>query len=108
MIIRQAYSRMLETENNTEMPLSPESAAYMKNLTKSYAQAMPLHLKYKLKRFRKGGDIGGALSILFLTAMETVKEIFLKNRDREYLHKKYYENMGRFKRKKLFAHSLNL
>jgi hypothetical protein len=104
MTIRQAYNRMLAADKNSEMQLSPETAAYMKNLTKSYEQAMPLHLKYKLKRFRKGGDIGGALSILFLTAMETVKELLLKDRDRQYLHKKYYENMGRFKRKKLLAH----
>jgi len=105
MRIWRTYTRMLEeTERKHEIMLSTETATYMKNLTKSYAQAMPLHLKYKLRRFRKGGDIGGALSILFLTVMETVKELLLKNRDREYLHKKYYENMGRFKRKKLFAH----
>lgn len=103
-VIKRLYTKALEEGQNQEISISPETAAYLENLTKAYSEAMPLHLKYKLKHFRKGGDIGGAMSILLLTAKEVIKEVLFKSRDRDYLHRKYYENLGRFKRKKLLAH----
>jgi len=104
MIIRRAYTRELEMSPNRDISLTPETTAHLENLSKSFTQAMPYHLKYKLKHYKKGGDVGGSLAILSRFASDFISAILHKRGDYEYLHKRYHENMGRFKRKKLLAH----
>jgi len=107
-IIQKAYAKALEMENQQEVSLTPETLSHLENLSKTYAEAMPFHLKYKIENFKKSGDIGGPVSILFRAAKQFIKASLDKREDSEkvpnYLHKRYHENMGRFKRKKLFAH----
>jgi hypothetical protein len=97
-IIRREYTKELAKDNN------PETASHLENLSKTYAEAMPFHLKYKLNHLRKGGEIEGTVTILLRVAKVLLKAFLLKRGDSDYLHKRYHENMGRFKRKKLLAH----
>jgi hypothetical protein len=109
-IIRRAYTEALEMGNQQEVSLTPETLSHLENLSKTYADAMPFYLKYHFEHHKKGGDIGGPMSILFSVAKVLYKEFRNKNKRADsdkipnYMHKKYHENMGRFKRKKLLAH----
>jgi hypothetical protein len=94
----------LAKDNKNEVSLTPETASHLENLSKTYAEAMPFHLKYKLNHLRKGGEIEGTVTILLRVAKVLLKAFLLKRGDSDYLHKRYHENMGRFKRKKLLAH----
>jgi hypothetical protein len=104
MIIRRAYTQELAMSQKQDISLTPETTAHLENLSKSFTQAMPYHLKYKLKHYKKGGDVGGGLTILSRFASDFISALLHKRGDYEYLHKRYHENMGRFKRKKLLAH----
>ena len=111
-VIKKAYTGALEEGNQQEVSLTPETLSHLQNLSKTYAEAMPFHLKYNLEIYKKSGDIGGSVSILLGAAKNLVKA-FLDNRedfDRipKYKQKRYHENMGQFKRKKLLAHYNNL
>jgi hypothetical protein len=103
-IIRKEYTEALEKNGQKEVSLMPETTAHLKNLSKSYQKAMPFHLKYKLNRFKKGGEVGGYLSILLQVARKSGKEFILRKRGPDYLHKIYHKNLGRFKRKRLLVH----
>ena len=103
-IIRRKYTKELEKDNKKDVSLTPETASHLENLSKTYAEAMPLHLKYKLNHFKKSGEVAGTVSILLRVAKVLVKAFLQKRGDSDYLHKRYHENMGRFKRKKLLAH----
>jgi hypothetical protein len=107
-IIQRAYTEALDMGNKEEVTLSPETASHLENFSKTYADAMPFYLKHVLEHDKKGGDIGGFVSILFDVAKELVKASLNKREDSDkvpnYMHKKYHENMGHFKRKKLLAH----
>ena len=108
-IIRKAYTRTLEMGNQGEVPLTQDTLSHLENLAKTYADAMPSHLKRKLERY-KGGDLGGPVSILFQVAKVFYKQFRNKNKrsdfDRvpDHMHKRYHMNMGRFKRKELLSH----
>jgi hypothetical protein len=65
---------------------------------------MPYHRKYKLKHFKKKGDLGGIPSILLRFVGEVANAVRHKKANREYLNERYHESMGRIKRKKLLAH----
>jgi hypothetical protein len=101
-IIRSAYARTLEEDSKQEV--SPEVTAHLKNISKTYTEAMPYHLKYKLKHYKKSGDVGGSLTILSRFARDFIKAWLHKKADYKYLQKCYHENMGLFKRKRLLAH----
>jgi len=107
-IIRREYAKALEMNNHQEVSLTPETLSHLENLSKTYADAMPFHLRYKLKHFKKAGDIGGTMSILLQTGKDIAKAFLHKKPDSDrvpnYMHKIYHTNMGRFKRKKLLAH----
>jgi len=103
-IIRRKYTKALEKGNKNEVTLTLETASHLENLSKTYAEAMPFHLKYKLNHLRKGGDVAGTVSILLRVAKVLLKAFLLKRGDSDYLHRRYHENMGRLKRKKLLAH----
>ena len=107
-IIRRAYAEALERGNQQEVSLTPETLSHLENLSKTYADAMPFYLKYHLNSYKKGGDVGGTVSILFRAAKDFVKASLDKRADSDkvpnYIHKRYHENMGRLKRKKLLAH----
>jgi hypothetical protein len=104
MAIREAYVNELEKKNNPAISLTPETEAHLDNLSKTFKEAMPYHLKYKLKHYKKGGDVGGSLTILSRFARELTRVFLHKRGDYEYLHKCYHKNMGLFKKKKLLAH----
>ena len=109
-VIRKTYIKALETDNQSEVSLAPETETHLENLSRTYADAMPSHLKSKLEYYKDGGHVGGAVSILFGAAKVLYKEFRNKNKraDSEkipnYMHKKYHENMGRFQRRKLLTH----
>ena len=107
-IIRRAYAETLETDNQKEVSLTSETASHLENLSKTYDDAMPFYLKYYVKHYKKSGDIGGPVSILFRVAKNLVKASLDKREDIDkvpnYIHKTYHENMGHFKRKKLLSH----
>ena len=103
-IIRREYTKELAKDNKNEVSLTPETSSHLENLSKTYAEAMPFHLKYKLNHLRKGGEIEGTVTILLRLAKVLLTAFLLKRGDSVYLHKRYHENMGRFKRKKLMAH----
>ena len=102
--IRRAYQQALEMPQKQDISLTPETSAHLKNLSKSFTQAMPYHLKYKLKHFKKGGDVGGSLTILARFARDLINVLLHKKGNTQYLQACYHENKGRFKRKKLLAH----
>jgi hypothetical protein len=104
MAIREAYANELEKKNNTAISLTPETEAHLENLSKTFKEAMPYHLKYKLKHYKKNGDVGGIPSILFRFVGEVANAVRHKRANREYLNERYHESMGRLKRKKLLAH----
>ena len=68
---------------------------------------MPYYLKYKLTRYKKSGDVGGTVSILFRVAKDFVKAYLNKKADFDkvpnYMQKRYHTNMGGFKRKKILT-----
>lgn len=107
-IIRKAYTETLQKGNEQEVLLTPATLAHLENLSRTYADAMPFYLKYKLTRYKKGGDVGGTVSILFRVAKDIVKTFLSKKTDSNkvpnYMRKRYHTNMGGFKRKKLLAH----
>jgi hypothetical protein len=104
MAIREAYAIELEKKNNQAISLTPETEAYLENLSKTFQEAMPYHLKYKLKHSKKNGELGGIPSILFRFVIEVAKVVRHKRTYREYLNERYHESKGRLKRKKLHAH----
>jgi hypothetical protein len=106
-VIRRAYSEALEKGAHQQASLTPETESHLENLSKTYHDAMPYYLKYKLARYKKSGEVGGFASILFRVAKSLVKG-YLKKRKHSgkvpnYLHKRYHTNMGGFKRKKILA-----
>ena len=102
--IKIAYAEALERENKQQASLSPETRSHLDNLSKSYDQAMPFHLNYKLKHFKRKGDIGGRISILLRLATTFLYWLILKKGDFDYLFTRYHKKMGLFKRKKLRSH----
>ena len=106
-IIRKAYTKALEMGNHQEVSLMPETETHLENLSKTFADAMPYYLKYKLARYKKSGDVGGAVAILFRVAKDFIKAYLNKKEDFDkvpnYLAKRYHTNMGGFKRKKILA-----
>jgi hypothetical protein len=103
-IIRRTYIKELEACKKQEILLMPETTAHLERLSKTFAQAMPYHLKYKLKHYKKSGAVGGSLSILFRFAGDFIKAFQKRRRSFNFLHERYHENLGRLKRKKLLAH----
>jgi hypothetical protein len=107
-VIREFYTRALQTNDQLELSLAPETETHLENLSRTYADAMPSHLKSKLVYYKDAGRVGGTPSILFGAAKDIVKAYLKKtsafDRDPKLLHKKYHKKMGRFKRKKLFTH----
>ena len=107
-VIRETYAKALESNNQLEVALAPETETHLKNLSRSYADAMPSHLKSKLEYYKDGGHVGGGVSILLGAAKDIVKAQVKKradfDRDPNLLHKKYSKKIGRFKRKKLLTH----
>jgi hypothetical protein len=106
-IIRSAYTEALEMDTHQEASLTPESESHIENLSKTYADAMPYYLKYKLTHHKKSGDVGGTFSILFRVARDFVKSYLNKKADSDkvhnYMQKRYHTGMGGFKRKKILA-----
>jgi hypothetical protein len=107
-IIRRAYTEALEGDDQQEVSLTPETASHLENLSKTYADAMPYYLKYYVKNYKKSGDIGGSVPILFNAAKHFVKALLNKredlDRESRFMHKRYHKQMGQLKRKKLLAH----
>jgi hypothetical protein len=104
LIIRKAYTDELERKNNPAISLAPETEAHLENLSKTFQEAMPYHLKYKLTHYKKKGDLGGIPSILFRFVGEVTKAVWDKKINRVYLNERYHESIGRIKRKRLLAH----
>jgi len=107
-ILRKAYIRALETGNQQQGSLSPETVSHLEKLSKTYDNAMPIHLKYKLSHKKNSGDVAGPVSTL-LRVTKALYKAFKDKRaglevDSNHLFKKYHKNMGSFKRKKLLAH----
>jgi hypothetical protein len=102
-IIRNAYASALETYEKQEISLMPSTATHFEKLSQSYDLAMPFHEEFKAKHYKNQGDVGGPLSTLLLVAKDLVKGL-LKKKNLNRLRKRYHENMGRFKKKKLLAH----
>jgi hypothetical protein len=106
--IRETYTKALASNNQLEVSLTPETETHLKNLSRTYADAMPSHLKSKLEYYKDGGHVGGAVSILFGAAKDIVKARLKKradfDQDPNLLHKKSHKQMGRFTRKKLLTH----
>ncbi len=104
-IIRTAYRRALEEGNRPETQLSSETESHLEKLGKTYADAMPYYLKYKLGRYSKSGDVGGTLTILARAAKDLAKAYMNRKADADkvpgYMRKRYHTNMGGFKRKKI-------
>jgi hypothetical protein len=107
-IIRKTYAKLLTQDNQQAVSLTPETESHLENISKTYASAMPFHLQYKLKHYKNKGDIAGPVSILFDVAKDLAKTFLNKKDEHErvpnYMRKRYYKKMGRFKRKKLLAH----
>jgi len=103
-IIRNAYAQALETEDRRKICLTAETLEHLNNLSKSFNQGMPFHLKFKLKNFRRAGDLGGHLAIASRFAKDALCAFFKRKADFGYLRESYYKTKGRFKRKKLLAH----
>jgi hypothetical protein len=104
MILRRIYADELAMSPKRDVTLTPETKAHLDNLSKSFTQGMPYHLKYKLKHYKKGGDVGGSLSILSRFLRDFIVAFLLKKGDYKYFQKRYSENRGLFKRKKLLTH----
>ena len=106
--LRKAYIRALETDNTQQGSLSPETVSHLEKLSKTYDNAIPFHLKYKLSHHKKTGDVAGPVSTL-LRVTKLLYKAFQDKRagleiDSNHLYKKYHTNMGSFKRKKLLVH----
>jgi hypothetical protein len=106
--IQRAYIEALKRGNHQEASLTPETESHLEKLSKTYADAMPYYLKHKLSHYKKSGDVGGTVSILFRVAKDFTKAFLHKKADLDkvpnYMQKRYHTNMGGFKRKKLLAH----
>ena len=106
--IRKAYIRALEMGNQHQGSLSPETVSHLEKLSKTYDDAIPFHLRYKLSHHKKAGDAAGPVS----TLLRVTRALYNAIRDirsgleldSNHLYKKYHTKMGSFKRKKLLAH----
>lgn len=107
-IIRKTYTKWLTQDYPHMASLSPETESYLKNISKTYASAMPFHLQYKLKHYKNKGDIAGPVSILYDVVKDLAKTFYNKKDAHErvpnYMRKRYYKKIGRLKRKKLLLH----
>jgi hypothetical protein len=107
-VIRNAYARALESGNRQKVSLSPETLSHLEKLSKAYDKAIPFHLKYKLTRYKRGGDVAGPILTLLRVGRVLFKAVRHKRAgyelDSDHLSRKYHTNMGSFKRKKLLAH----
>jgi hypothetical protein len=103
-IIRKTYTEALKKKNGQEISLTPEVAAHLDNLSKSYDQAMPFHQKYKLNHFKRRGDVGGTALLLLRIARDFIIAHTIKKGNSHYLRKTYYQNKGHLKKRKLLAH----
>ena len=105
--IRKAYIRALE-KGKQHGALSPGTVSHFEKLSKTYDNAIPFHLKYKLSHHKNTGDVTGPISTLLRVTKVLYKAFQNKKAglkmDSNFLSKKYYTNMGSFKRKKLLAH----
>jgi hypothetical protein len=105
--IRQEYIRALEMGKQYQGTLSPETVSHLKKLSDKYDDAIPFHLKYKLKHNKNSGDVEGAVKTLIRVAGAVYKAYKDKRSGKEidsnHLYKKYHTHMGSFKRKKLLA-----
>ena len=104
MVIGKAYASELERKNNPAISLAPETETHLENLSKTFNEGMPYHLKYKLRHYKKKGDVGGIPSILYRFFGEVSNAVRHKKANREYLNERYHESIGRVKRKRLLAH----
>jgi hypothetical protein len=103
MPLREAYAIALEKKNNPTS-LAPETKSHLEKLSKTFSEAMPYHLKYKLKHYKKKGDVGRIPSIFFRFVADVANAVWHKRANRKYLSQRYHEDIGRLKRKKLLAH----
>ena len=101
--LREAYATALEKQN-APPSLSPEIKSHLEKLSKSFSEAMPYHLKYKLKHYKKKGDVGGTPSIFFRFVADVANTVLHKRANRKYLSQRYHDDIGRLKRKILLAH----
>jgi hypothetical protein len=62
--IRKAYIRALEMGNQHQGSLSPETVSHLEKLSKTYDNAIPFHLRYKLSHHKKAGDAAGPVATL--------------------------------------------
>lgn len=97
--IGEAYARELVKAKDSAPDLSPETVSHLEKLSKTFSQGMPYHLKYKLKHYKKSGDLGGISSILFRFAAEVTIAVRQRKANRPYLAGRYHECIGRLKRK---------
>jgi hypothetical protein len=106
--IGEAYTKRLEMGNLQELTLAPETLSHLQDLSRSYADAKPSHLKSKLKYYRKSGDLGGSVSLLFGVVEDFARAHLMKRADNDresgHLRRRYQKKLGRLKRKKLLAH----
>ena len=99
--IRKACTEAIEKENHDQVRITPESERYLDNLSKPFKQAMPFHLKYKLKHNKKEGDLGSTVSIFRGLAGDFVKAFLKIRNEPNYFPKKFHKRIGKYKRKKL-------
>ncbi|MBN2059268.1 MAG: hypothetical protein JW882_02520 [Deltaproteobacteria bacterium] len=104
--LKENFRNMLKKygeDNQKSIVLSDEIKKHIETLGKSYNQSMPFPLKYKLSHY-KNGHIGGNLDISFNIIKDIIKGVFVKYKDKDYLRKKFYRNIGLFKTNRLTSH----
>lgn len=103
-VIRNAYAKELAAKPKQISALMPETTAHLERLSRTFDQAMPYHLKYKLKHYKKSGDVGSTFSILLRFLSDITQILKKRRRSFHFLHERYHANLGLLKRKQLHAH----
>ncbi len=97
--IRDGYRKKLMQHRGGEITLSPRTREHIERLTRSYTQAMPFHVKYKLANLSHGTP-----TTLVNISKDIIKGILPHTSDPGYLRKSFYKNIGQFKKKRLLRH----
>jgi hypothetical protein len=102
--VREAYATELKAPVRPNGRFLPETAAHLEKLSKSFSQGMPYHLQYKLQHYKKSGDLGSYLSIVFRFAAEVAGTARKRRINQTVLAERYHDCRGQLKRKRLRDH----
>ncbi|MEW5725210.1 MAG: hypothetical protein AB1896_19005, partial [Thermodesulfobacteriota bacterium] len=99
--LRAAYAEKSARKESEPVDLSEPARTHLANLKRNYTQAMPFHLRYKLEKFSRSGNVGGLPGILFRTAVNTVRAALSRHQEPGLIRRVFQRNIGLIQKKKL-------